>query len=149
MTRRRPWADAVGAPRAFAVPRTEAGLRQMAVALARALDALNPPRKVRFRTELVAEEIVSNLVKYGGGGDDLVHIDLAFDNGGLRLGIEDETRPWNPEDAADPVPPRSLAEAIPGGLGLSLVRKSADGLSYTQTKAGRNRLEAVFASEQH
>lgn len=134
-----------GAAQSFVLPRTQAGLRRVAGQVARALELLEAPPKLAYRADLVAEEIFTNLVKYGApdGRPDEVVLTLWRDAGGLSLMIEDRTLSFSPVWAPKAQPQEDIATAQPGGLGLSLVRQTADDLSYDSLPDG-NRLVARF-----
>jgi anti-sigma regulatory factor (Ser/Thr protein kinase) len=57
--------------------------------------------------------------------------------------VEDAGRPFDPGAAELPARPASLADAMPGGLGLRLLRHHCRDLSYRRTD-GRNRLTLRF-----
>lgn len=126
------------------ISRDAAGLRQLGGELGAWLDALGLGGRLRYATELVAEEIATNLVKYGGDDPGKIELRLAWQPPGVELQIIDDTPPFSPLDAALPEPPTSLAAARPGGIGLKLVRQSVDQLNYGQISDGRNRLTALI-----
>jgi anti-sigma regulatory factor (Ser/Thr protein kinase) len=125
---------------AFRLARDAAGTR----ALAAALDAVGAAGRARFRCELVAEEILTNLVKYGGPGADGVDLRLVQGPVELRLEVLDDTPPYSPESSEPEALGADRARVKDGGLGLALVRRSCDALYYDRTEAGRNRTVAVF-----
>ncbi len=112
----------------------------LAAELAAALDALGVDPRTRYRAELIAEEIVTNLAKYGGDTGP-VEIRLAPGEAGLELAILDRGAPFDPET---PVP--EARDDEPGGLGLMLVRKMAARLDYGPADDGRNRLTVLIAA---
>ena len=56
------------------------------------------------------------------------------------------SRPFNPLAQAEPKPPRDLASAQIGGLGLKLVRSFAGSIDYQRCDA-TNRLTLTFPAE--
>lgn len=107
-----------------------------------ALDEIGAGGRARYRAELVAEEILTNLVKYGGPGDGPVELRLCQEPTELRLEILDQTPPYSPESSMPT--PLGANPSRDGGLGLELVRRSCDALFYDADEDGRNRLIAVF-----
>lgn len=100
------------------------------------------PERVLFRLELILEETLMNLIwhAYPQGGAHGIDIEVALAPDCVRLGFEDDGIAFDPGEVAERTAPHGLAEAVPGGLGLVLVRKSARRVQHTRA-AGRNRLE--------
>ena len=87
------------------------------------------------------DELFTNIVSYGFV-DDLEHIirfTINVDNNVLTLNIEDEGIPFNPLEKKDPEIPADLLDARIGGLGIHIVRKLMDDISYKR-KRGKNKL---------
>ncbi|MCV2368317.1 ATP-binding protein [Roseateles oligotrophus] len=104
------------------------------------------PAKVLFNLELVLEESLMNVCLHAFKDAGLHQIDFSAwaDEQSVYLRFEDEGIAFDPEQAAEPVMPASIAEASPGGLGLMLVRKRAQSVSYVRSE-GRNRLTITLA----
>lgn len=84
-----------------------------------------------FELDLIAEELFTNMVKYGGGGAD-VSLGLARDGDVVTLVLRDfDGRPYD-VTRPSPLPANvPLAERRAGGMGLHLVQRLADGLDYS------------------
>jgi len=99
--------------------------------------------KALFNVELVLEETLLNTILHGfGGGDSATHtieVRVQVTPDDVELRFEDDGKPFDPTQAAEPVRPLSLDQAAPGGLGLMLVRKLARSVHY-QRVDGRNTL---------
>jgi anti-sigma regulatory factor (Ser/Thr protein kinase) len=84
-----------------------------------------------FDLDLIAEELFTNMVKYGGTGGD-VGFALAKEGDVVTMVFRDIGGP--PYDVTLPRPlpgaDTPLAERRPGGLGLHLVQRIADRLDY-------------------
>lgn len=129
----------------FSLKRDEDGTRALRETLATAMDAVGAEGRARYRAELVAEEILTNLVKYGGGpGPDPVEFELIQEPTELRMEVVDATPPYSPESSEPEQLGQDNKRLRHGGLGLSLVRKSTDALFYDVDEDGRNRTIAIF-----
>jgi len=96
---------------------------------------------VAYLASLAIEELVTNCIKYGydESNDHTVKVVLSVDDGALRIEVIDDGRAFNP--LAVPAPDLSLAMADRpiGGLGIHLLRKLADDVTY-ERRDGTNRL---------
>jgi len=94
-----------------------------------------------FEVNVSLEEILTNVISYGYE-DDREHeitLRLAFIDGEMMAEIEDDGRPFNPLEMAEPDLDKPLEEREIGGLGIYLVRKFMTDLAY-QRHGGKNRL---------
>src|SRR5262245_28700719 len=103
--------------RALRFPGTIPGFEGAAVALRDLLGASGIAAGVRYNVELVFEEIASNIVRYGSPRDP-VDVAIAFLDDEIVLTFEDDGVPFDPRQHPEPEVPRSIDEAIVGGLGL-------------------------------
>lgn len=90
-----------------------------------------------FKIELVLEEILVNVIRYGypgGAGDIEVGCMLMADNR-FHLFICDWGKAFNPLAKADPDLTKGIDERPIGGLGIHLVRKMVDEISYQRTES--------------
>lgn len=97
---------------------------------------------VTYKTHLALEEMCTNTIKYGYN-DQAAHeivVHLRYKPDALTIRIEDDGHEYNPLTAPEPDTSKPLAERPIGGLGILLVRKSVDSMTYTR-KDGRNILE--------
>jgi anti-sigma regulatory factor (Ser/Thr protein kinase) len=90
-----------------------------------------PPAQA-FPFELALEEVFINVAKYGSpAGTSLwVEVSLALAPNGLTMTIEDNGPLFDPLALPPPDVTASLAERPIGGLGLFLVQKLMDAVSY-------------------
>jgi anti-sigma regulatory factor (Ser/Thr protein kinase) len=97
---------------------------------------------VVFAMNLTVEELFTNMVKYGGGGDEVsLGLDVRGDDLVIEL-VHAGALAFDPT-AAEPVDPsRSLDERQPGGVGLHLVRNMMDHVAY-EHKNGDARITVV------
>lgn len=107
-------------------------------ALEAALRLGGVPNGTVLDLRLVAEEVLTNLAKYGhGDGEEhFVRLRLALTAGEVTLEFTDDGRPFDPLAATAPEPEPG-AERAEGGLGLLLVRSLMDACEYAR-RGGRN-----------
>jgi len=109
------------------------------------LDRHNLHPEVRYRCELVFEEVVSNIIRHGYD-DDREHricLVLGVHGNNLELLFEDDGVPFDPRRpmAARPAPP---PDSDNGGRGLRLLRSVADRLDYERTPTAHNHLTVAI-----
>lgn len=96
---------------------------------------------VAQRLKLVVEEATTNVVRHayavGAEGDLTLVADV--DDAAVVVTLEDEGRPFAPEDAPPPDLSSGWHERKVGGLGWHLIRELADDVRYASVD-GRNRL---------
>jgi anti-sigma regulatory factor (Ser/Thr protein kinase) len=88
--------------------------------------------RTQNRLEVIFEELVSNVVRYGmrPGHDQSILVTVAAEAGAIRLTIEDDGLPFDPFSLAEPPAPGSLEDVQIGGLGIPLVRRLAASTAY-------------------
>ena len=104
--------------------------------------------KTTYALQLCLEELVVNVVSYAFEPDTRhdVRVVLSREGPTLRAEITDDGRPFNPLLQAAPKPPKDLASAEIGGLGIKLVRSFAGSIDY-QRRDATNRLTLTFPAE--
>ena len=91
------------------------------------------------RINICLDELFTNIVSYGLK-DDLEHIiefTLNGDNKLVTINIEDDGIHFNPLDKIDPDFPENVESAKIGGLGILIIRKLMDNVSY-ERRQGKN-----------
>lgn len=94
-----------------------------------------------LRINICLDELFTNIVSYGFD-DDLEHIiifTLSGDNNLVVINIEDNGIPFNPLEKIDPDFPDNVESADIGGLGIHIIKKLMDNVSY-ERKQGQNKL---------
>ena len=94
-----------------------------------------------LRINICLDELFTNIVSYGFD-DDLEHIiifTLSGDNNLVVINIEDNGIPFNPLEKIDPDFPDNVESANIGGLGIHIIRKLMDNVTY-ERKQGKNKL---------
>jgi serine/threonine-protein kinase RsbW len=107
--------------------------------LAALLDARPITDDSRHDLQLVFDEVVINIMRYGGARSD-VNVRIAFGDGEVILAFEDDGRPFDPCVHPEPPQPTCLDETPTGGRGIMLVRQLSSRMEYQRTSAKRNLL---------
>ncbi len=115
----------------------------MAEALAFVTDFLDQTEcgmRARIAFETVTEEIFMNIVHYSGAPEAELTIDRTDD--AVRLSFADRGVPFNPLAREDPDTTLSAEERNIGGLGIFMVKRMMDSVTYAYAD-GRNVLTVV------
>lgn len=109
--------------------------------------------KLAFALEVCLEELGTNVTRHGridgqsstDASADPLTIDLSLvrDGSDIELILTDNSRPFDVSQAHGAPIRKPLAEVIPGGLGIQLVRSFSDELLY-EPIAGGNRVIVRF-----
>ena len=91
-----------------------------------------------------ADEVTSNIVNYSGAKGYRVEAERTADR--LRLRFSDDGRPYNPLSHVDPDTHAAIEDRPIGGLGLVVVKRLADRVSYSR-EGGRNVLTLIRKCE--
>lgn len=104
-------------------------------------EAHDVPMKALLRFNLVLDELITNIISYGFGGETGGQIELriGLHENMLTADLTDNGRPFNPAEAVLPELGETLEDRDIGGLGLRLIRTYLDRLDY-QRDGGLNRL---------
>jgi anti-sigma regulatory factor (Ser/Thr protein kinase) len=87
---------------------------------------------------LALEEIVTNVISYGfEDGSHEIDLELLLDDGMVQATVADDGKPYDPLQREDPDVDAPLEERDIGGLGVLLVKKLMDDVTYARTD-GRN-----------
>ena len=108
-------------------------------AFAEFADAHAVPASIRRSMNVVLDELLNNTISYGfagrEGGEVTVEAELSPDR--LSVTLTDDGRPFDPFGMAAPDTTLPVEERRIGGLGIHLVRRMMDEVSY-QRRADRN-----------
>lgn len=94
-----------------------------------------------LRINICLDELFTNIVSYGFE-DELEHViqfTVQAEDNLLVIHIEDDGIAFNPLEKIDPEFPANVESAKIGGLGILIIRKLIDNISY-ERKQGKNRL---------
>ena len=96
------------------------------------------------KPQIIADEIVSNIVRCSGSPDFTVEIEPASDGlKTLTMVFTDSGVPFDPTATEDPDITASAEERSIGGLGLYMVRKMSKSVGY-ERRGGENLLTIVL-----
>lgn len=95
-----------------------------------ALESAGCPPGVSAKMMVVCDEVSSNIVRYSGASKLTVRVEST--DGAWTLAFADAGKPWNPLEHADPDTTLSAEERPVGGLGILLVKKLMDDVSYAR-----------------
>jgi len=111
------------------------------------LEARAVPPKVVYAANLCVEELLVNIIKhgYGGGSASDVEVDVEVTPEALIIEVSDGAPPFDPtRDSADPDVDAELADRPIGGLGVHLIKKMTDGMTYRRV-GQRNHVRLIKA----
>ena len=97
--------------------------------------------RAKYSAGLAIEEVVTNIIKYGYDDDHehLVGIRISVTRDHLTLVFEDDGHPFDPTQRPPPDIEKIVESQKAGGLGIELVRRICENMSY-QRVGDRNRL---------
>ena len=102
-------------------------------ALGEELDSADCPMKTRFQLEVAVEELFVNVANYAyapNEGDVTVRIDVSQEPAGVAVTLIDSGVPFDPLAKPDPDVANALEDKKIGGLGIFMVKKSMDEVTY-------------------
>lgn len=97
------------------------------------LEAYDCPMKVQLQVDMAVEELFVNIARYAyhpAVGDATVRLSVGGEPLQVTIQFLDGGKPYNPLNKADPDVALSAEEREIGGLGIFLVKKSMDEITY-------------------
>ena len=97
------------------------------------LEALNCPIRVQTQIDVAADELFSNIANYAyapGTGSATVRVEIEENPSGVVITFIDRGKPYNPLEKEDPDISLPAEERPIGGLGVFIVKKTMDAVSY-------------------
>ena len=113
-------------------PPTQEGICQASAYLDECLK--EQPPDAQSSLHIILDEIASNIVKHSGASGFEVDVEFTEDPAGVRLVFVDDGVPYDPLSHADPDTKLPAAERPIGGLGIMMVKKMADSISYERAR---------------
>jgi phosphoserine phosphatase RsbU/P len=95
-------------------------------------------REVLPTVDFTLEELFTNMVKYSPEGGPFIRIDIAAVEGGVEVTLTDyDVEPFDVTSAPDVDIGMPIEQRVPGGLGLHLIRRLVDSMSYDYSQESR------------
>ena len=104
------------------------------------LEALDCPMKAQMQIDIAVDELFGNIAHYAYNpevGDATVRVEVVEEPLAVVITFIDKGIPYDPLAKADPNTSLSAEEREIGGLGIFLVKKSMDDITY-EYKDGQN-----------
>ena len=104
------------------------------------LEALDCPMKAQMQIDIAIDELMSNIANYAYRpevGDVTVQVAVREDPLSVVITFIDGGRPFDPLSSEDPDITLSVEERSLGGLGIFMVKKTMDEVSY-EYREGQN-----------
>ena len=98
-----------------------------------------------YSIQLAADEASSNIIEhaYAGVQDGKLEVECNIFEGGMKIIMRDRGKPFNPSSVPEPNVNADLAERKIGGLGMYLMRKLMDEVTYVSSVDGGNTLTMI------
>lgn len=106
------------------------------------LEEMECPTKTQMQIDIAIEELFVNIAHYAypsGSGDAVIEIEPDMSAKSIQITLVDSGIPYDPLKNEDPDITLSADDRPIGGLGIFMVKKSMDDVSY-EYKDGKNRL---------
>jgi serine/threonine-protein kinase RsbW len=99
------------------------------------------PNDTLTNINLVLDEVVSNVIKYGRAGDSdgAINVSLVREGGRLTIEVSDDGIAFNPLETTPPNLDLPIMERPVGGLGIHIVRALTETVAYRR-ESDRNHL---------
>ena len=100
------------------------------------LEQFDCPPRVQMQLDVAIDELFSNIAYYAyqpGTGDATIRLEISEEPAWATLTFIDSGVPYDPLSRADPDTTLSAQERQIGGLGIFMVKKSMDAVSYQYT----------------
>ncbi|MBR1589073.1 MAG: ATP-binding protein [Kiritimatiellae bacterium] len=102
-----------------------------------ALEVAGCPPAISTKLMICLDEIASNVMKFSKAGELTVRLGHCAASGTWLLSFADDGTPWNPLTHDDPDITLPAAERPIGGLGLLMVKRMMDDVTYAR-EGGKN-----------
>ena len=114
--------------RRFSVVPSKESLSEASDFLDRCVEEFEIPLRTGYSLKVVTDEIFSNIVYYSGAKNAEILFRVNADR--ITLVFQDDGMPYNPMEAEEPDITAGAEERSIGGLGLFMVKKMAEQVSY-------------------
>ena len=114
------------------VPADTASMPGLVGFLEGALEVAGCPPAISTKLMICLDEIASNVMKFSKASELTVRLEHGADTSPWSLSFIDDGTPWNPLTHDDPDITLPAAERPIGGLGLLMVKKMTDEVTYVR-----------------
>jgi serine/threonine-protein kinase RsbW len=99
------------------------------------MDDLAISTRARYSVMLSVEEMVTNIIKYGFDeeAEHFIRVKISVDRALVKIVFEDEGHPFDPTRQPAPDIETLVESRKTGGLGIELVRRMCEKMSYVRT----------------
>ena len=111
-------------------PSNETALKDATSFLEERLDAAECPMKAKMQLLIVLDEVLSNIIRCSGASGIALELRFSKKPRSVAMFVSDDGKPFDPLNAPLPDISVPLEERQAGGLGILLLRKTMDELSY-------------------
>ncbi len=98
------------------------------------LESYGCPPTAQAKLDVIFDEIVSNIVKHSNASSFEIAVEFTLDPRGVKLVFGDDGVAYDPLAHVDPDVTLALEDRPIGGLGLLMVKKMADSVSYERRR---------------
>jgi len=104
-----------------------------------------------FEVNVALEELLTNVISYAyeDNNEHDIILRLSFTDGEVTAELEDDGRPFNPLEAAEPDVNTPLEDRPVGGLGIYLARKFMTDMSYKRQEEKNLLILKKTVKEEH
>lgn len=117
-----------GAGKTLDIPSQLSALPKVTAFVESILEEAGCPYKVCMQIDVAIDEVFSNIARYSGASS--VQVQCSAKDGSVVLRFADDGMPYDPLQAPEPDLDSAPDERAVGGLGIFMVKKIMDGLSY-------------------
>jgi anti-sigma regulatory factor (Ser/Thr protein kinase) len=99
-------------------------------------DSKNISMEIKFKIDMILDEILTNIISYGYNDDKedhIIAICVTLEDENIKIVIEDDGLPFNPLLRPPPDLTMALEERPIGGLGIYLVKSYVSNIDYTRS----------------
>ena len=112
--------------------------------VAEAAEAAGLDEDAVFHCQMAVDEACTNVIEHAYGGEDIGDIEITclIEPGSCTIRIVDHGQPFDPDSVPPPRATEDIGDLQPGGIGLHLMRKFMDEVSF-DFSPGQNTLTMV------
>ena len=114
--------------RSLTVTSSEENTEEVRTFIDGTLEKIGCSDKIRTKFLIASDEVLSNIFLYSKSNS--VTLEIKADGGGISLTFSDDGIPFDPLSIEDPDISLPIEERDPGGLGIFLIKKLMDEVSY-------------------